>query len=409
MNTVRSVEMNDIKKFLEGTSKFDFSTVSLRKEKYNFISDTLVKFKYRIARKKDKGLIKIYLQKVTGYSARQLKRLIKKWKDGTLLASLEIAKSNRTKFVTKYGPTEIELLAKADEALNYPNANSLKESLVREYKIFKKEKFKVLSEISASHIYNIRKNSLQYQSLAMHYTKTNPTSVSIGKKRKPAPNGKPGYLRVDSVHQGDLDGVKGVYHINLVDEVTQWEVVCCVPVISHRYLIPALKSAIEQFPFEIINFHSDNGSEYINKDVAKMLQKLFIEQTKSRSRRTNDQALVESKNGSVIRKHIGRNHIPKKYAGSIDIFYQKYFNIFLNYHRVCSFATNYTDKRGKIRKKYDTFFTPYEKLKSLKNAQKYFRAGITFDDLDKIAYTESDLEFGSKMQKAKSKILKKVN
>jgi len=45
MNTVRSVEMGDIKKFLEGTSKFDFSTVSSRREKYDFISDTLVKFK----------------------------------------------------------------------------------------------------------------------------------------------------------------------------------------------------------------------------------------------------------------------------------------------------------------------------------------------------------------------------
>ena len=46
-----------------------------------------------------------------------------------------------------------------------------------------------------------------------------PTVSRLGERRQPQPNGLPGYLRVDTVHQGDLDGVKGVYHINAVDEV----------------------------------------------------------------------------------------------------------------------------------------------------------------------------------------------
>ena len=54
----------------------------------------------------------------------------------------------------------------------------------------------------------------------MHYTKTKPAPVKIGERTKPINNGQPGFLRVDSVHQGDKDGEKGVYHINLVDEVT---------------------------------------------------------------------------------------------------------------------------------------------------------------------------------------------
>ena len=66
---------------------------------------------------------------------------------------------------------------------------------------------------------------------------------------------------------------------------------------------------MEQFPFPILGFHSDNGSEFINHTVAKLLNKLLIEQTKSRPRHSNDNGLVERKNGAVIRKHMGFDHI----------------------------------------------------------------------------------------------------
>jgi transposase InsO family protein len=99
--------------------------------------------------------------------------------------------------------------------------------------------------------------------------------------------------------------VKGIYHINAVDEVTQWEIVGATALISEAGLIPVLEAMLEQFPFRIRGFHSDNGSEFINHTVSKLLNKLLIEQTKSRPRRSNDNGLVESKNGAVIRKHIG--------------------------------------------------------------------------------------------------------
>lgn len=405
MNTTHIKSINEVKEFLQGTKSVEFSTES-RSEKYEFVGRVLFKFRYQKLCKPEKTLIKRYLKKVTGYSKDNIKRLIKEW---LLNGRLVIKKTKRNKFTCKYNPIDIALLVKADEALKFPHGKAVKESLIREYIIFKNKKFKNISQISVSHIYNIRKNNLQYISATLHYTKTNPTSVCIGERRKPNNNGKPGYIRIDSVHQGDYEGIKGVYHINLVDEVTQWEVVCCVPVISDKYLIPALKNAIEQFPFRIINFHSDNGSEYINYQVAEMLQRSFIKQTKSRSRKTNDQALVEGKNGSVIRKHIGRNHIPKKYANPIDLFYQKYFNIFLNYHRICGFATNYVDKKGKIKKKYDTYLTPYEKLKSISNASHYLRDNISFEILDKIAYTKSDIKFGELVQKKKKLLFKSFN
>ncbi len=134
------------------------------------------------------------------------------------------------------------------------------------------------------------------------FTKTSPTKVNISERKKPFPHGQPGYIRIDTVHQGDLDKRKGVYHINAVDEVTQMEVVVSVEKISEHYMIPALEQIIEQLPFKIKGFHSDNGSEYVNRNVAKLLNKLNIEFTKSRSRQSNDNALAEGKNAHIVRK-----------------------------------------------------------------------------------------------------------
>jgi hypothetical protein len=128
------------------------------------------------------------------------------------------------------------------------------------------------------------------------------------------------------VHQGDSEGVKGLYHINAVDEVTQWEVVGATAQISEAWLIPVLEAMLEQFPFRIRAFHSDNGSEFINKTVAKLLDKLLVEQTKSRPRHSNDNGMAETKNGWVIRKHIGYGHIAASHAEAFDQFYREHFN-----------------------------------------------------------------------------------
>jgi hypothetical protein len=226
-------------------------------------------------------------------------------------------------FPKKYDIGDVILLSEVSIATEMPNGNALKKILLDSYHIYDDVRFERLKQISVSHIYNLQKTNV-YQSRMLSYTKTKPSKNNIGERRKPKPDGKPGYLRVDSVHQGDLDKVKGVYHINLVDEVTQWEIIGCVEGISEFFLEPLLLKLLEEFPFRILNFHSDNGSEYINKTVSSLLNKLNIEQTKSRSRKSNDNGLVEGKNNALIRKHIGYKHIPKKYAEVINDYYMKY-------------------------------------------------------------------------------------
>lgn len=397
----------EIEVFLAGNQRNTCTMVS-REEKYTCIRTTLVMVAYRKLHKKEKGVVKAFLTKVTGYEQKQLKRLIARWKKQGIRYKKRdpVGASARV-----YTPEDIALLIKTDILHRTPNGHATKALLMRECSMFGHAAYQTIARISVSHIYNIRNTNSQYLSSgALKYSKTNPVDTTIGERRKPLPYGKPGCIRVDSVHQGDLLGEKGVYHINLVDEVLQWEVVGCVPQITDEHMEPLLERLLDTFPFVILNFHSDNGSEYINYTVAQILDRLHIKQTKSRSRRSTDNALVEGKNGSIIRKHMGRNFIEKGHASVINEFYIQYFNVYLNYHRVCLYATEYSDRRGKIRKKYDQTFVPYERLKSLKNASQYLKDGVTFATLDVIAYAESDNAFAETMQKAKSaleKIIKK--
>jgi transposase InsO family protein len=257
--------------------------------------------------------------------------------------------------------------------------------------------------VSVAHLYNLRKRR-RYREFRMKYVKTRAVQVAIGERRKPQPEGRPGYLRVDTVHQGDQDGVKGVYHINAVDEVTQWQVVGAVAQISEAFLLPVLERMMEQFPFTILGFHSDNGSEFINHTVAGLLEKLRIEQTKSRPRRSNDNGLAEAKNGAVIRKHMGYGHIASAHAESINTFYEKQFNPYLNFHRPCGQAELVQGLKGQRRRVYRWYATPWEVLRQLPGLAGYLRPDLTTDILNAVAKAESDTQAARNMQAARSKL-----
>ena len=267
-----------------------------------------------------------------------------------------------------------------------------------------------LATISVSHLYNLRQ-STTYTRQRRHFEKTRPKVSSIGERRKPRPNGKPGYIRIDTVHQGDQDKQKGVYHINAVDEETQFEVVCSVEKISERYLIPALEQMLDAFPFTLFGFHSDNGSEYINSRVAGLLDKLRIEFTKSRSRHSNDNALAESKNAAVVRKQFGYSHIPQRWAALINDFNREHLNPYLNFHRPCFFPETRTDAKGKecTVYRYENLMTPYDKLKSLPGAKDCLKPGMTFAILDAVALQISDNRAAEQLQKARQKLFKIIH
>lgn len=404
MNDSHIVSISQIKEFLKLNNAIEFQATS-RKEKYQWIENVLLKFRYFKLRKKEKGMVKKYIMRLTGISDAQLTRLIsKKKKVGKIIAN----NTGRHTFEKVYQPEDIALLIKTDNLHLRMSGPATKAILKRECEIFNHEEYQNISNISVSHIYNLR-TTRQYVSHSLTFKKTNPIGCKIGERRKPEPEDRPGFLRIDSIHQGDLEKEKGPYHINIVDEVTQWEIVGCVEKISEYFLEPLLANLLAQFPFVILNFHSDNGSEYINKIVAKLLNKLLISQTKSRARHSNDNALVEGKNGWVIRKHIGYTYIKSDYAPLINQFYQSFFNPYLNFHRPCAFATIVEDKKkkGKLRKIYKTYMTPYDKLKKVDATGKHLKPGITFEKLDKLVSAFSDNEFAKTMQDEKQELFKK--
>jgi len=275
--------------------------------------------------------------------------------------------------------------------------------LQREFYDYGDQRYRRLAQISVAHLYRLRK-STAYRRERIGYEKTKPTSVSIGERRAPQPEGRPGYLRVDTVHQGDLEGAKGVYHINAVDEVTQWQVVGATGQISEAYLIPVLEAMLGQFPFQIRGFHSDNGSEFINHRVSKLLNKLLVEQTKSRPRHSNDNGLAESKNGAVVRKHMGYNYIAAGHAAAIEAFYEEHFNPYLNFHRPCGVAEPKVNAKGKVIKRYRWYATPWEILRQLPGVAAHLRPDLTLAELEQQARRKSDTAAALEMQAAKQKL-----
>ena len=402
MNANELTSIDQVRALLSGTQRVAFEVAGDKQSRYDWLRRTLVKFNYSDCGKSDKGILLRYLIKVSGYSRAQVKRLIKQYRE-----TGELAPRQRTVrgFARRYTQADIRLLAAMDERHNTPNGLTLKKLCERAFEVFGQADYERLAGVSVSHLYNLRQ-SQTYRRRRHTVDKTRPVVRDIGARRKPQSDGQPGYIRIDTVHQGDLDGGKGVYHINAVDEVTQFEVVVSVEKISEYYLIPALEQLLETFPFVILGFHSDNGSEYINKQVARLLEKLRIEFTKSRARHSNDNALVECKNGHVVRKLLGHAHIPQRWAGRLNDFHRQHLNPYLNYHRPCLFPVTITNKAGKQRKRYpyESLMTPYEKLKSLTDAQAYLKPGLSFAILDEVAYRVSDNAAADALQQARRRL-----
>ena len=368
-----------------------------REDAYAWVEKILRRFRYFRESKKNRGVVKSYVKAMTGYSETQVDRLIRRKKE---TGKVVLKKRTQPTFPAVYTPEDVTLLAEVDNAEGRRTGAALRKTCADMYALYGDRRFERLSRISVSHIYNLRGRRV-YESRSLTHTKTSSVSTPIGVRKKPRPGGRPGYLRVDSVHQGDRDKEKGVYHVNLVDEVTQWEIILCVEGISEYFLLPALQGALAGFPFRVLGFHSDNGSEYVNKVVAYLLQKLLVEQTKSRSRRTNDNALVEGKNGAIIRKHMGHAHIPKRYAAAVDAFYRDHFNPYLNFHRQSAFPTITIDGKGKVRKVYETYLTPCEKLLSIQGVEHYLVLGVTPESLKTEMMKMTHLAAAKKMQEAK--------
>ena len=257
LQTERLRTIEQVKAFVGGSEPVDCKPLD-RAFAYDFVRRTLVAFDYHRLGKVERGWIRRYIARMTSFSAAQLTRLVARHAETGAVVDRRARNSGRP-FETRYGPADIRLLADIDEAFGQMSGLATCEILRRAFEVHGDARFERLASISRSHVYNLR-GSRTYRAKRTTWTKTKGSNVAIAVRKAPAPNGVPGFLRVDSVHQGDRDGVKGVYIVNLVDEVTQYEYVGVVRGISERFLIPALEALLLLFPFPVLGFHADNAS-----------------------------------------------------------------------------------------------------------------------------------------------------
>jgi len=403
MDDSEAGSLEQIRAFLAGSGEVRFAGQG-RAEVYDWVEQTLVRQQYASLNRPGKGLVRSYIARMMGLSRAQVTRLITAYgKTGRVKA----VAYQRTRFASRYTMADINLLAYVDQAHGNLSGPATRRVLEREFAEYGQAAYQRLAAISVAHLYRLR-NSEGYRKRNASYQPTRPTPISIGERRKPQPHGSPGYLRIDTVHQGDQDGRKGLYHINAVDQVTQWEIVAATPQISELWLMPVLEALLGQFPFVIRGFHSDNGSEFINYNVARLLDKLLIEQTKSRAHHTGDNGLVETKNGAIIRKHIGYGHIDAQHAEAMDQFHRDHLNPYINFHRPCAVPKVFTATNGKRRRVYLRWATPFEMFRELPQCEKLLQPLVTLAELDRFAQLQSDTEAALAMQRAKRKLFQRV-
>jgi transposase InsO family protein len=394
-----SISLDEIRAFLHGSDGVHFAGQQ-REEIYAWVNGFLEAQKWHQLERSARGLTRRYMEKMTGLSRAQITRLITRFREH---GEVRAKPKRRRRFATVYNREDVALLATVDEMHETLSGPATQKILQRQRYDFGDPRYGRLARISVAHIYRLR-HSAGYRKQRVVYQGTRAVQVAIGERRVPRPEGRPGYLRVDTVHQGDRDGVKGVYHINAVDEVTQWEVVSATSQISETALKPLLAAMLQQFPFRVRGFHSDNGSEFVNHIVAELLNKLLIEQTKSRPRHCNDNALVECKNGAVIRKHMGYGYIAAENAAAMQAFYLQYFNPYLNFHRPCGVPERVISAKGKEQKRYRWYATPWEILRQLPDVAGYLKGDLTVQEVDGWARRQTDMQAATMMQTAKRKL-----
>ena len=408
MNEAQVRTIEQMREVLSGTQALEFTASADDAQRYRWIEGVLRRIRYRSLPRGSRGVVLAYLQRFSGYRRAQVTRLVSRWVGREALVKRYHAPAHA--FARRYTAADVVLLAEVDRTLDTLSGPATACVLRRQRDVFGDTRFERLGSISSAHLYNLRR-SAPYLARRIVQSKTRPsTAITIGIRKAPAPQNRPGFIRIDSVHQGDQDGAKGLYHINAVDCLTQWEVTASVQTICERHLLPIIEQIMEQFPFRILGFHADNGSEYVNHRVAGMLEKLRIEFTRSRPRHSNDNGLAETKNGAVVRKLFGYTHISQHHASRFNAFCVEFLNPYLNYHRPCLYATEVPDPRkpGRIKRKYfpKDAMTPLEKLTGLPDASSFLRPGITIETLTRAACQLTDLQAAEQLYKARAALFK---
>ena len=197
MNEVQVRTLEQVRQVVGGTQALEFRRADNDEGRYTWIASVLRRFDYGRLKRPDRGVVLVYLQRLSGYSRSQVKRLVATWRTGDPLVKRYRAPVHA--FARRYTAVDVALLADVDRAMNTLSGPATACVLRRQRDVFGDARFERLGELSVGHLYNLR-NSAGYRAQRVVLTKTRPArGATIGVRKAPAPEGRPGFIRIDSV------------------------------------------------------------------------------------------------------------------------------------------------------------------------------------------------------------------
>lgn len=176
---------------------------------------------------------------------------------------------------------------------------------------------------------------------------------------------RPGFVEVDLVsHSGDTAVGRFHYTVSVVDLCTGWTERAAIFGKNQEVVVAALDRVRRQLPFQLLGIHPDNGSEFINHNLLTWCRQNHVLFSRGRPYRKNDNAHVEQKNWTLIRKLIGYERLdtPQQLAW-LDAFYTDLLRPFANCFQACMKQVGRdTSSTGRTRRIYDTPRTPMRRL-----------------------------------------------
>lgn len=201
----------------------------------------------------------------------------------------------------------------------------------------------------------------------------------------------PGFVEADLVaHCGDRASGIFLNTLTLTDIATGWTE--CIPLLrrSEADVRSALENIRKVLPFPLLGLDTDNGSEFINHELLRFCESECITFTRARAYRKNDQAHVEEKNGSVVRRMIGYDRFEGLGAWRILAALYAKLRLYVNFFQPSQKLLQKRRNGSKTVKQYDKASTPCERLLASAHVSDRTKTFLnaTFDDLDPVALLE---------------------
>ena len=232
MNNSSKTSIKQIEKCIKHLPGVEFKAED-RYQAYKWINEIFKVIKYSKLKKKERGEVLTYISTFTGYKRGWVKKLAVQYIRG----KLEIKKYQRENgFNKKYTYEDKQLLFETRKVHNFISGNAIRKIMRDEYEIYKHTEYKNIKDISVSYMYKLFGKT--HDRRANKFFGTKPKNSTIGIRAPLTYDGCAGHLNVDTVHQGDRNGEKGIYHVNIVDSLTQWELIASLDVIAESSLAP---------------------------------------------------------------------------------------------------------------------------------------------------------------------------